>query len=154
MIAHNSNVSYQSGKYVLGDNAYALMNRLPASAKISVKATANQATTGFGIALGACGTQDEVYAIRLDLQNQLLKMDKETVNNGTTTTQTITQVPLTVPVDRVFDIQLVLEKSVVTVYVNSQVALTNRIYKMNQNPWMLFVDNGWVDFENLSAKSQ
>ncbi|MDH6310540.1 hypothetical protein M2451_003370 [Dysgonomonas sp. PFB1-18] len=50
-----------------------------------------------------------------------------------------------------FDVTVIVENSICVVYVNYQIAFTNPIYMMNQNPWGIFADNGEVEFQNLKV---
>ena len=47
---------------------------------------------------------------------------------------------------------MIIEKSVCVIYINDNVAFTNRIYKMNQNPWTIFCDNGTIEITNFEIK--
>ena len=66
-----------------------------------------------------------------DLVKNQVRLDK-VINNGSPLN--LTQLPLKVPVNKEFDVTIVSENSVCVVYINDEIAFTNRIYKMNQNP--------------------
>ena len=57
--------------------------------------------------------------------------------------------PLIVPENKLFDVKIIIEKSVCVMYVNNNVAFTNRIYKMDQNPWTIFSDQGEIRVTDL-----
>lgn len=61
----------------------------------------------------------------------------------------IDQVPFEISNDEDLEITIIIENSICVVYVNHQIAFTNRIYAMNGNPWGIFADNGKVEFKNL-----
>ena len=56
-----------------------------------------------------------------------------------------------VPTNKQFDVTIVSEHSVCVVYINDEIAFTNRIYKMSQNPWTIFANNGEVTFSDLKV---
>jgi beta-fructofuranosidase len=66
---------------------------------------------------------------------------------------TLTQLPLTVPANKQFDITIVSENLFYVVNINDEIAFTNRIYKMNQNPWTIFANNGEVPFSDLTVSN-
>lgn len=111
--------------------------------KTRIKATSS---TQFGFELGACGTRNEVFAIVFDLAKSQLRLDKVIKNAASLN---LTKLPLNVPANKEFDITIISENSVCVIYINNEIAFTNRIYKMNQNPWAIFADNGEVTFSDL-----
>lgn len=60
--------------------------------------------------------------------------------------------PLIVPENKIFDVKIVIEKSIAVVYVNNNTAFTNRIYKMDQNPWTIFSDNGTIKVTEIKIE--
>ena len=139
----------QGDAYTLKGNgvekAFSVFDRETGSFKIKthIKATSS---TQFGFEFGACGTRNEVFAIVLDLAKSQLRLDKVIKNAASLN---LTKLPLNVPANKEFDITIISENSVCVIYINNEIAFTNRIYKMNQNPWAIFADNGEVTFSNL-----
>ena len=87
-----------------------------------------------------------MFAIVFDLAKNQLRLDKVIKNASSLN---LTQLPLNVPANKEFDITIISENSVCVIYINDEIAFTNRIYKMNQNPWAIFADNGEVTFSDL-----
>ncbi len=50
-----------------------------------------------------------------------------------------------------YDIQILIENSMLLVYVNNEVALTNRVYKASNTSWGIFADNSTVTFSNIKV---
>ena len=85
-----------------------------------------------------------------DLDKSQIRLDKSIkYGSSSAVISTLTQLPLAVPTNKQFDVTIVSENSVCVVYINDEIAFTNRIYKMNQNPWTIFTDNGEVTFSDL-----
>jgi beta-fructofuranosidase len=127
------------------EKAFSVFDRETGAFKIKthIKATSS---TQFGFEFGACGTRNEVFAIVFDLAKNQLRLDKVIKNASSLN---VTQLPLNVPANKEFDVTIISENSVCVIYINDEIAFTNRIYKMNQNPWAVFADNGEVTFSDL-----
>jgi len=113
-----------------------------------ITATIQPATaTRFGFELGACGNRREVYSLTFDTERKELQLNR--VQRLAGTSDPITSFPLS-PSNE-YKVTLLVENAVCVIYVNGQKAFTNRIYKMNGNPWGIFADNGEVIFSDLNV---
>lgn len=149
VIDSSGKVVREDGRYVLSDKASVIFPRLTRACKIEATIQAGQADDTFGFAFGACDERTEVYSLRFDLPNARLVMSQDDWASGTSQTQTSVELPI--PADRKFDVKIVIEKSVCVMYVNGQVAFSNRIDKMYGNPWALFTDTGTdISFSNVN----
>lgn len=148
----NSNANYTL-KASGVEKAYSLFDRETKSFKIKTQINV-ASSTQFGFGFGACGTQNEVYSIVFDVAKSQIRLEKS-IKNGTSTAiiSTLAQLPLTVPANKQFDVTIVSENSVCVVYINDEIAFTNRIYKMNQNPWTIFANDGEVIFSGLTVSN-
>ena len=135
------------------DKSYALFDRETKPFKIKTKIAAGSSTQ-FGFGFGACVTQNEIYSIVFDLAQNQIRLEKS-IKSGSSSPviSTLTQLPLTVPVNKEFDVTIVSENSVCVVYINDVLAFTNRIYKMSQNPWAIFANNGVATFYDLKVSN-
>jgi beta-fructofuranosidase len=109
-------------------------------------------SNNFGVAFGAYEDQQDVFRINFDLTSSnaygcpALFMTHDNKEYNFT--------PLVVPEDKIFNIKIVAEESVCVMYVNGTTAFSNRIYAMNQNPWMIFAEQGTVKFSNIRIYKQ
>ena len=137
--------------------SYALFNRNTTPVKISMSIDASNSNS-FGFSFGACDNMSEIYSVSFDLTASnrwsmpALFLNKETSYSTGDYSKELNFTPLIVPENKVFDVKIVIEKSVCVVYVNNNVAFTNRIYKMDKNPWSIYVDDGSIDISNMSVK--
>ena len=135
--------------------SYALFNRNTSPVKISMKIDASE-SNHFGFSFGACDNMGEVYSVSFDLTSSnrwempSLFMHQENIDGAGKNELNFT--PLAVPNNKIFDVKIIIEKSICTVYVNDQVAFTNRIYKMNQNPWTIFSDEGTIQVSGMKVE--
>lgn len=153
-------VTGENGLYTISSSAgrsYALFNRNTTPVKITLKIDATQSTK-FGFSFGAGGDMSEVYSVLFDLTSAnrwaipAIFMNKETNYSTGSYNKELNFTPLIVPESKTFNIKIIIEKSVCVVYVNDNVAFTNRIYKMDQNLWTIFTDNGTITVSDMSVK--
>ncbi|HET9569922.1 MAG TPA: glycoside hydrolase family 32 protein [Bacteroidales bacterium] len=136
--------------------SYALFNRNVTPVKITMTLDAAQ-TNRFGFSFGAGGDLSELYSVTFDLTSSnrwgmpCLFLNKETSYVTGNYTKELNFTPLLVPDNKQFEVKIIIEKSICVVYVNDNVAFTNRIYRMNQNPWTIFVDNGTLHVNHLTV---
>ncbi len=136
--------------------SYAMFNRNTTAVKISMTIDASQSTK-FGFSFGAGGDMAELYSVIFDLtatnhwSTPSLFLNKETKYSTGSYTKELNFTPLIVPDNKQFNVKIIIEKSICVVYVNDNVAFTNRIYRMNQNPWTIFADNGNINIDQLAV---
>ena len=145
----NYNITSISGR------SYAMFNRNTTPVKISLKIDASQSNS-FGLSFGAGGNMSEIYSVAFDLTstNRLLVptlfLNKESNYVTGSYSKELNSTPLIVPEDKIFNVKIIIEKSICILYINDNVAFTNRIYKMDQNPWTIFADNGTIKISNFT----
>ncbi len=158
-IKSKGNVSGDKDTYTINYNmgrSWVMFNRNVTPVKISMVINAMQSNK-FGFSFGAGGDLSEVYSVVFDLTKTnsqsipALFLYKESNNSTGSYTDELNFTPLIVPSSKIFNVKIIIEKSVCVVYVNDNVAFTNRIYKMNQNPWTVFSDNGKISVSSISV---
>lgn len=141
-------IAYQSGR------SYVMFNRNNYPVKITMKIDAKESDQ-FGFSFGACDDLSEIYSVKFDLTSTnrwsipALFMNRETNYSTGSYINELNFTPLIIPENKIFDVKIIIEKSVCVMYVNSNVAFTNRIYKMDQNPWTIFSDQGKIQVTDL-----
>ena len=143
------NTNIESNSFTLkasAEQAVSVFDRQEGTYKISSKVKATTSNS-FGFEFGSCGNRREVYAVVFDLEQHQLRLERRVYGEDPLR---IDNVKLNVPDNKEFDVTIMVENSICVVYVNHQIAFTNRIYKMNRNPWGIFSDNGEVTFSNLN----
>ncbi|MDD3322373.1 MAG: glycoside hydrolase family 32 protein [Paludibacter sp.] len=157
-IKSQGNVSGEKGSYTIASQngrSYAMFNRNTVPVKISMKIDASQ-SDNFGFSFGAGGDMSEVYSVDFDLTSTnhwstpAIFMNKESNFATGSYINELNFTPLIVPENKIFNVKIIIEKSICVVYVNNNVAFTNRIYKMNQNPWTIFSDKGTIRITDMN----
>jgi beta-fructofuranosidase len=126
-----------------------IFNRNVSSCKIEMKINATAATKGFGVAFGAYENQQDAYRFTFDMTG-----DSPVLCMKPPTGEIFNFTPLIVPANKIFDVKIVIEKTVAVMYVNGNVAFTHHISNMEQNPWMIFADEGTVTFSDIKIYKQ
>nr|WP_320037675.1 glycoside hydrolase family 32 protein [uncultured Bacteroides sp.] len=145
----NNNAQVQGNSYTLNGTsgkAIALFDRQKGTYKITTTVKASTATR-FGFEFGAGGARSEVHDLVFDLTSKTLKLD--CIKDGNVLA-TRTSTPLIIPENKQFKVTIVIENSVCVIYVNGVIALSNRIYQMNQNPWGIFAEGGEAVFSEVA----
>lgn len=151
------NVSGDQGTYIIAAQpsarSYAMFNRNTTAVKLSMTIDASQ-SDHFGFSFGACDDPSELFSVAFDMTSSnrwgmpSLFLNKEMLNGSGAKTE-LNFTPLIVPSNKIFNVKVVIEKSICVVYINNTVAFTNRIYKMNQNPWTIFSDQGSIKISGM-----
>lgn len=156
-LKNKGNVSGGGSSYILEANderSYVQFNRNTTPVKITMKIDASQSNR-FGFSFGACDDLSELYSVTFDLTESnrwsmpALFLYQESIYSTGSYEKELNFTPLIVPANKNFDITILIEKSVCVIYVNNNVAFTNRIYKMDKNPWTFFVDQGAISVSDL-----
>jgi len=143
------NAESNNGNYKLNagaGQAYATYGAQSGTYKIKANIKAS-ASTRFGFEFESCSDRREIYSLVFDLEQEHIRLDRKVTGEEP---WRIEQVNLDVT-NKDFDVTIIVENSICVVYINHQIAFTNRIYMMNQNPWGIFADNGEVEFQNLKV---
>lgn len=159
-IKSSGDVTGENGNYTItaqSERSYALFNRNMNPVKISMTIDASESSS-FGFSFGACDNLSELYSVAFDLTSTnrwstpalFLNNEVKNQSTGILYKNEINFTPLIVPGNKIFNVKIIIEKSICVVYINNNVAFTNRIYKMNQNPWTIFSDNGTIKISNMT----
>jgi beta-fructofuranosidase len=141
-----------SGDSFTLSNGKVVFNRNTSSVKIEMSIDASQASKNFGIAFGAYEEQQDTYDIKFDLTaDNRYGLSALFMYRGS---KELNFTPLIVPQNRIFKVKIIIEKSLCAMYINGNAVFTNRISNMEQNPWMIFADEGTVKFSDIKIYKQ
>ncbi|WP_158275631.1 glycoside hydrolase family 32 protein [Marinilabilia rubra] len=131
----------------------AWLSRILKPHKIETNVTFDEDAQNFGFVFGATTGLESVYALHIDVNEKLLKLAYlSDWNSDNTSYEVINALPVDVTPNTELNIKILIEGSVCVTYLDGKKAFTNRIYKMTQNPWMLFSDTGNVVFDDFEVK--
>lgn len=119
--------------------------------KISASVSFSSCNKDFGFMIGACDGYENFYSLRFVPSQNRFSLDKTVRSLLTTSTVAYNDVPYTFSPNTLYDIQIVIENSMLTVYINNEVALTSRVYKASNTNWGIFTDNSTASFYNIKV---
>ncbi|QIL37978.1 DUF4975 domain-containing protein [Pedobacter sp. HDW13] len=141
-------VSNVSANYVLnGSTALAAyrFNAINGTTMLTGNLSINNLTGTASFGFNTKSDNTASYIIKLEPGSKRIAAYK----NG----QEITRVPFTFEADKNYNFSIVVDGSVVVLYLNDQIALTNRIYSANANQWMISADKLDIKVNNLKVSS-
>lgn len=144
-------VSVNNSNYTLNDNSYILFNRLNAHNKISftVKTASNADKFGFSFVRGTDSEKYYTIVVSPEDNNNKRKINfEEEGEAGKGFIAGIDGYLFDTPADNVYNVTIFTDNSVCVVYINDNVAYTNRIYGIQKNPWSINSYSGTVDVSN------
>ena len=119
--------------------------------KINAQVSYTSSSKDFGFMIGACDATDQFYSLRFIPSQNRFSLDKTTRSQITNTTVATTDVPIALSPNTVYDVQIVIENSMLVVYINNEVALSTRIYKATNTSWGVFSDSSTASFNNITV---
>ena len=150
-LSSQGNIAQSGQQYSLGSGSRLQFGRLQRSSKLmlSFKAESNSNEV-FGFTVRDNSDNNTRYSFRLNLANQMMYLNRDNKGGGV---EELNQVPLPRSADGVYNLRIYQEQSVIVVYVNDQIAFTNRIYNQGRNPWSVFCDSGRVSLKGVQTYS-
>jgi beta-fructofuranosidase len=154
MAQSETGVAESNDNYTLSGDAYVLFNRLNIHNKLTFTVTASSNEDIFGISL-ARGTDSKKYyslIINPEDNNSNRKINFEQKGKeGIGFIAGIDGYKFPVPADNIYHVTICTDNSVCTVYINDNVAYTNRIYGIQKNCWSLDSYEGSIQVSNIKV---
>jgi beta-fructofuranosidase len=119
--------------------------------KISASVSFSSCNKDFGFMIGACDGYENFYSLRFVPSQNRFSLDKTVRSLLTTSTVAYNDVPYVFSPNTLYDIQIVIENSILTVYINNEAALSSRVYKASNTNWGIFTDNSTASFFNIKV---
>lgn len=143
-----------NGTYTLNGPSHVLFNRLNVHNKISftVKTAGKADKFGFSFARGVDSEKYYTLVVNPEDDGRKRKINfEEEGDAGKGFIAGIDGYLFDTPADQVYHITVCTDNSVCTVYINDNVAYTNRIYGIQKNPWSINGYSGTVEISNLKV---
>jgi beta-fructofuranosidase len=128
-----------------GDTSYALFGKMKTSCIIKTTVSFSQTPQNFGFLLGTSSVSSQTY--QLGFQNG--NAQSVFVNGGAASTDATLPFALTAGTN--YSLEVVVENSIATMYINGVAALTTRVYSMQNAPWGVYTVSGTATFKNLTV---
>ena len=154
MAKSDNGVTVNSGTYTLTGDAYALFNRLNVHNKISFTVKTQGADDKFGISLCRGTDSEKYYSIIVNPEgNGRRKINfEEEGPAGKGFIDGIDGYIFNAPADNEYKVTVYTDNSVCVVYINDNVAYTNRIYGNQKNCWSVNSYGGTIELGNIDVR--
>lgn len=116
---------------------------------ISTTVSYSQSNRDFGFFLGACDEKNNVISLRFVPGENKIRLDKTQRSSLSSSTSSDNETSFKLEPNVEYDVKVVIENSIVVIYVNNQVALTSRVYKAPNTSWGVFADDSSVFFKTI-----
>lgn len=150
-------VTESADKVMLNGDSYVLYNRLQVENKLSFDVKTNGDDDKFGISLVRGSDSKKFYTIVVNPEGS----DKRKINfeeegeEGKGFIDGIDGYMFDRPTDNIYHITIYTDNSVCVVYINDNVAYTNRIYGMQKNCWSInSYAAGKIEISNVEMRSK
>lgn len=120
----------------IGTEASANLNELDGTVRIEANVTWSAETETFSLLFG-----DGAYEVRFEKENKRIA--------GYKYGEKITEVPFDFSPSGSGDLRVIVDGSVLVIYLNDEVALTNRSYSLQKHSWGIKARGGTVSFSDL-----
>lgn len=148
-------VTGSGSSYTLNGESYILFNRLNVHNKISFTVTTSGASDKFGFSFVRGSDSDAYYSIIVNPESDTRRKInfEEEGTAGIGFVEGIDSYVFSTPSDNVYDITVFTDNSVCVVYINDNVAYTNRIYGTQKNCWSInsYNADGEIRISNLQV---
>lgn len=152
MAKSETGVTENADKYVLTGEAYVLFNRLNVSNKLSFTVKASSKTDKFGFSFVRGTDSKKYYTIVVSPENggddKKLNFE-ENGEEGIGFVNGIDGYYFPTPANNEYNVTIYTDNSVCVVYINDNVAYTNRIYGLQKNCWSINSYVGTVEISNV-----
>lgn len=118
---------------------------------ISTKVSFSNSSGDFGFFLGACDENNNVISLRFVPSENKIRLDKTLRSSITGSTISNNELSFKLEPNVDYDVKVIIENSIVVIYVNNQVALSSRVYRAPNTSWGVFADNSSVFFKSITV---
>lgn len=154
MAKSENGVSESDGRYVLSGDAYVLFNRLNVRNKLSFTVKTTDKTDKFGFSFVRGTDSRKYYSIVVNPEEEGNKKKlnfEEQGEDGIGFISGIDGYLFTSPSDNEYHVTVYTDNSVCVVYINDNVAYTNRIYGTQKNCWSINCYEGTVEISDVEV---
>ena len=150
----NDDVPVSATSASLGEGASLALPALSDRTHLSFTVTASSAQTKFGVSVAKESWSNRYYSIIVNPEaNNMAKVNFE--QEGPDAMGFIPYIDgyfFAQPADRVYNIDIFIDRSVLVMYINDVVCYTNRIYGLQNKPWTIRCYNGAIQLSDIKQQ--
>ncbi len=135
--------------FTLSENQYKLFSRLGTENRISFVVKTSSPWDKFGVSFARGNDSNKFYSIVMNPENESVRKINYEEEGGIGFVQNTDGYNFNTPMDGVYNITIITDNSVMTMYVNETVAYTTRVYGTARNCWSINCYSGNIEVSNL-----
>ncbi|MCM1068082.1 MAG: DUF4975 domain-containing protein [Muribaculaceae bacterium] len=139
------------GDFTLEGMESKLLPRLGVENRMTFTVTTSNAWDRFGMSFGRGSDSEKFYSVIINPESDSLRKINFEEEGGIGFIPNTDGYVFATPSDGVYNITVVTDNSIVTVYINGTVAYTNRIYGTAKNCWSINSYGGNISISNLKT---
>ncbi|MCH5227018.1 MAG: DUF4975 domain-containing protein [Muribaculaceae bacterium] len=140
--------------FALNGEAYKLMPRLGVENRISFTVTTSNPWDKFGVSFGRGDDSDTYYSLIVNPESETRRKINFEEEGGRGFIPDNDGYNFAAPADGVYNVTITIDNSVVTMYINDNVAQTTRIYNSARNSWSINSYGGDIRISNLTVSKK
>lgn len=142
------------GDFSLSGMESRTLSRLGTENRISFTVTTTNAWDKFGISFGRASDVSKFYTLVVNPESEILRKINFEEEGGDGFIGGTDSYVFATPADGVYHVTVVTDNSVVTVYINDNVAYTNRVYGAAKNCWSINSYGGNISVSGLKVSKK
>ncbi|WP_418942658.1 glycoside hydrolase domain-containing protein [Phocaeicola plebeius] len=156
MAQSESGVTGDNGVYTMTGDSYILFNRLQVHNKISFTVKTSSAADKFGFSFVRGTDSKKYYSIIVNPESDVKRKInfEEEGEEGKGFIKGIDGYIFDTPADNTYHVTVYTDNSICVVYINDNVAYTNRIYGMQKNCWSINNYGGSIEVSDVKVNVQ
>ena len=135
--------------FTLSDGQFKLFPRLGTENRISFVVKTSSPWDKFGVSFARGSDSEKFYSIIMNPENESVRKINYEEEGGIGFVQNTDGYNFNTPMDGVYNITIITDNSVMTMYVNETVAYTTRVYGTARNCWSINCYSGNIEVSNL-----
>lgn len=137
--------------FTLTDNQFKLLPRLGTENRITFTLTTSSPWDKFGVSFARGSDSEKYYSIVVNPENETVRKINYEEEGGAGFVPNTDGYNFNTPADGVYNITIITDNSVMTMYINETVAYTTRVYGTARNCWSINCYNGDVTVSDLTV---
>ncbi len=140
--------------FTLTGEEYKLMPRLGTENRISFQLKTSSPWDKFGVSFARGSDSEKYYSIIVNPENETVRKINYEEEGGMGFVPNTDGYVFNTPIDGVYNITIITDNSVMTMYVNETVAYTTRVYGTARNCWSINSYGGTIEISNLKISKR
>ncbi|HHT66900.1 MAG TPA: DUF4975 domain-containing protein [Erysipelotrichaceae bacterium] len=147
-------VKHSDNKYIIGEDglSYQMFKMIPNTCKIEAKFTAHDLKGSFGFVLRSVDNGDRYYKVKFELKHNRLAMDSWPRKDVHLHSQLDTERYVNILPGKENKILIIMQESVLEVYVNDEVAMSARMFDIKDGEFGIYSLNTATTFTDIEVK--